>query len=77
MHRNLAADLWAECWTAADRADPPAVPRGMRLAAFDPSRQGWSEHAESVAAWLAAENLIVVGDWADLLRPLRQPLTGR
>jgi len=72
---QLAPDLWAEL---DNRAEPPRqrFRAACALAAFDPSSTRWPEHAESVAAWLAAENLTVVRDWADLLRPLRQALTG-
>jgi len=72
---QLTPDLWAEL---DNRAEPPRrrFRAACALAAFDPSVTRWPEHAESVAAWLAAENLTVVRDWADLLRPLRQSLTG-
>lgn len=44
------------------------------LAAFDASNPRWPEHAESLAAWLVAENQVIVPEWADLLRPLGQHL---
>ncbi len=74
-----AAQLAPELWEVLDNKAQLTRRRfraACALAAFDPSSKRWPEHAESVAAWLAAENLIVVRDWADLLRPLRQPLTG-
>ena len=59
---QLAADLWAEL---DNRAEPPRrrFRAACALAAFDPSGTRWPEHAESVAAWLAAENLIVDPDF--------------
>ncbi len=78
MLQPYAGQLAPELWAVLDNKAEPTRRRfraACALAAFDPSNSRWPEHAESVAAWLVAENLTVVPDWADLLRPLGQNLT--
>jgi formylglycine-generating enzyme required for sulfatase activity len=46
------------------------------LAGWAPSDPRWSQHADEAAAWLVAENSLVLGRWLEILRPVARSLVG-
>jgi eukaryotic-like serine/threonine-protein kinase len=75
--QSRAAKLAPALWRELGDTNQPLRRRfraACALAAFDPSGKEWATHSESVAAWLVAENRLVINEWADLLRPVRERL---
>ncbi len=72
---GLKAELWAVCADAsADRAR--RFRAACALAAYDADSSRWESVSRMLAEALVAEDVLQVGRWAAVLRPVRGKLTG-
>jgi tRNA A-37 threonylcarbamoyl transferase component Bud32 len=75
--RPYREQLASELWKLTSRTDTPAEQRlraAALLAGLENDSPRWAKVAPAVARNLVAENALLIGAWADLLRPARRYL---